>query len=127
MLAQVIDSDLALRHYRRCQSAFAMASAKDRLVEVFRRLDPSGTGTIHRPIFEGVMREVCQANPAWLESLDFALARVGAGEVHYEQFFDWVYGVSAAEGERAGARGAPSPSHQKRPSGGSDSGGSTQV
>ncbi|CAK0788615.1 unnamed protein product, partial [Prorocentrum cordatum] len=76
----------------------AMASAKERLVEGLRRLDPGGTGRLPRPVFEGVMRNVCRASPAGPESLDLALARAGVGDdVRYEDFLAWVYEESAEE------------------------------
>ena len=77
-----------------------MASAKECLVQNFRKLDHHGTGTLPRRVFEDVMREVCEAKPAWLESLEFAMARLDGDVVNYNDFFDWVYGGSAGEGER---------------------------
>ena len=83
-------------------------------MEGFRRLDPDGTGALPRPLFEAVMRDVCQASPAWLESLDFALGRVSGDEVRYEDFFNWIYAGSAGRsangrglGRGAGAAEAP--------------------
>merc|ERR1740121_50712 len=71
------------------------SSAKERLAQGLRGLDPRGTGRLPRPVFEGVLREVCRANPAWLESLDL-VPGVDGGDVHYEDFLAWVYGGSGS-------------------------------
>ena len=63
-------------------------------MQSFRTLDHNGTGTLPRAVFENVMREVCKSSPAWLESLDFAMALLDGDEVNYSDFFDWVYGGS---------------------------------
>ena len=84
-----------------------MASARERVIESLRVLDPHGTGAVPLALFEGVMRDVCQESPAWLESLDFALARVDSAEVDKEE-------LSSSSGSSASARGVRARS--RRPS-----------
>jgi hypothetical protein len=69
---------------------------------------------VPRLLFERVVREVCQASPAWLESL-FALAGADGDEVHYEDFFEWVYGGGrSAQAVATSGAAAPTPMPERR-------------
>lgn len=77
-----------------------MTSNEERVVRVFRTLDPRGTGAVPRAVFDVVWREVCQASVDSLGSPGSAPPGVGVDEVRYEVLFEWLFSSSPAAAQQ---------------------------